>query len=61
MRCDATYRDTSPLVAGRMVARLAEHIAYARVFPIMGAGHMYPVTHGKEIANVLERVLKRSS
>ena len=53
--------ESSPLVAGRMVARLAERFPDADVVKIAAAGHMYPVTHGKQLATRIDRALERSS
>jgi pimeloyl-ACP methyl ester carboxylesterase len=37
--------ERSPLAARRVVARLGEAIAGARVATVPGAGHMAPLTH----------------
>jgi pimeloyl-ACP methyl ester carboxylesterase len=45
--------EASPLVARRVVDRLGEALPDARVERIAGAGHMGPLTHGKQFNELL--------
>ncbi len=53
--------ELSPLAAGRIVERLGEAISGARIERIAGAGHMGPLTHGKQINELIAAHLAAAS
>lgn len=53
--------ERSPLAARRVVQRLSENLADARVVVIPGAGHMAPLTHGELVHRVVYEALGSAS